>query len=287
MLGQYLIAFREVLEAALITAIILAFLIKTKREHLAKYVWYGVYSAVLVSIILGVIIWIAYGNISKSSQVLFEGVAALIAVVVLTSMIYWMAAKGKRIREVIEEEVKKTVGKGTVIGLISLVFVFVFREGLETVLFLTPFLLTDATPTILGSVAGIIFGVLFAFAIFKVGMKIDLKKFFYFSSILLILLAGGLLGYSIHELIEYQELNGVDTGWVGEYAYNLNVPNDSIWHHKGIIGSVLAVMFGYAVKAEWLRVIFHITYLVVVLPPIVLIYKYPEKFERIAKLFNK
>lgn len=130
MLGQYLITFREVLEAALIIVIILAFLVKTKREHLAKYVWHGVILA---------IIWISYGELPKSQKVLFEGIAALIAVAVLTSMIYWMAIKGPKLKEVVEDEVKKTITKGTMIGLILLAFVLVFREGLETVLFLTPY----------------------------------------------------------------------------------------------------------------------------------------------------
>ena len=95
MLGSYLITFREILEAALITAIILAYLSRTGRTALKNYVWYGVYAAVAVSLALGFTVWLVYGTVSKETQVLFEGVTALVAVGVLSSMIYWMATRGK------------------------------------------------------------------------------------------------------------------------------------------------------------------------------------------------
>jgi high-affinity iron transporter len=99
MLGQYLITFREVLEAALITAIILSYLIRTDRRPLTLYVWYGVYLAVAISLGLGVSIWLIYGVLSKTVQLLFEATAAFVAVVVLSSMIYWMAVKGRYLKK--------------------------------------------------------------------------------------------------------------------------------------------------------------------------------------------
>jgi high-affinity iron transporter len=287
MLGQFLITFREALEAALITAIIMAYLVRTKRGYLTKYVMHGLYLAVAFSIVLGAIIWAAYGSISDSSKVLFEGVAALIAVVVLTSMIFWMATKGKEIKKDVEKKVGDIVTRGAVIGLIMLAFVLVFREGLETVLFLTPFLVTDAAATFGGAILGILSGLVIAYLIFKVGMKIDIRKFFYYTSVLLIFLAAGLAGYGIHELIEYNSINGGNLGWFSSTAYSLDIASDSVFHHKGAIGSMFAVMFGYTVKAEWGRVLVHLGYLIVVFPLIILLYKSPEKLERIIRIFNK
>jgi high-affinity iron transporter len=287
MLGQYLITFREVLEAALITAIILAYLTRTGREHLTRYVWIGVYISVGVSLVLGAIIWTAYGTLDKPSKVLFEGVAALIAVAVLTSMIYWMALKGRHIKEEMEEKLGVAVKRGAIIALISLAFIVVFREGLETVLFLTPFLVTDVAGTIAGAAIGIISGFVLAFAIFKVGMKINLHRFFYFTSILLILLAAGLLGYGLHELTEYVVVTGGDPGWLGTNAYVLDISSDSIFHHKGAVGSIFAVMFGYSVKMEWIRVIAHAVYLAVMLPLVVVIYKRPDLIEKFSKAIKR
>ncbi len=287
MLGQYLITFREVLEASLITAIILAYLTRTGREHLTRYVWIGVYISVGVSLGLGAVIWTTYGTLDKPSKVLFEGVAALIAVAVMTSMIFWMALKGRHIKEEMEERLGVTVKRGAMIALISLSFIVVFREGLETVLFLTPFLVTDVAGTVAGAAIGIISGIVLAFAIFKVGMKINLHRFFYFTSILLILLAAGLLGYGLHELTEYVMVTGGDPGWLGANAYVLDISSDSIFYHKGAIGSIFAVMFGYTVKMEWIRVIAHAVYLAVMLPVVVMIYKRPELIEKFTKAFRK
>ena len=150
MIGQYLITFREVLEVALIISIVLAYLTRTDRSKLSRYVWYGVLSAIFASVIIGIIIWFVYGSLSSTVKVFFEGVAALIAVVVLSLMIFWMAAKGRELKSEVERRVEDISTRGTALGLVSFAFIIVFREGIETVLFLTPFLVTDMIATISG-----------------------------------------------------------------------------------------------------------------------------------------
>ncbi|HKZ87759.1 MAG TPA: FTR1 family protein [Candidatus Bathyarchaeia archaeon] len=270
MLGQYLIAFREVLEAALIITIVMAYLARTGRKSLTRYVWRGVLSAAATSLILGFSVWLVYGTLQKSIQALFEGVAALVAVVVLSSMIYWMATRGKNLKQEVEQRVETIATKGVVLGLGGFAFIAVFREGLETVLFLTPFLVTDTLATVAGLFLGIFTALALAYGIFRAGMKINLRRFFYFTSILLVLLAGGLAGYGVHELIEYT--GAAPWGLLGQSAYNLNIASDSLFHHKGIIGSVFAVMFGYTIKAEWARVMVHLMYVALVLPLIMRVY---------------
>ena len=195
----------------------------------------------------------------------------MVAVVVLSLMIYWMARKGRELRGEIERKIEAIVTRGTSWSFVSFAFIAVFREGLETVLFLTPFLVDDPLGTIVGLVLGILTSISLAYVIFVVGMRINIRKFFYFTSILLVLLAGGLAGYGVHELIEY---TGSDAwGWLGQPAYNLNISSDSFFHHKGAIGSIFAVMFGYTIKAEWARLMVHVSYLAVALPLIFLVYK--------------
>ena len=273
MIGQFLLAFREALEAALIIAIISAYLARTKRNPLIRYVWYGVYLAVAASFGFGALIWFIYGGLSGPSKALFEGVAALFAVFVLSSMIYWMASKGKELRIEVERRVKAIVTRGATLALTSFSFIVVFREGLETVLFLTPFFLDDAVGTLVGALLGVVTALILAYAIFAMGMKINIRKFFYFTSMLLVLLAAGLVGYGVHELVEYSEDTGIELGWLGEYAYDLEIPSESPFHHKGSIGSIFAVMFGYTIKAEWIRVIFLFAYLAITLPLVIRVYK--------------
>jgi len=270
-LGQYLITFREVLEAALITSMVLAYLARTRRNPLTRYVWYGVISAIAASIALGATIWWTYGVLPESTQVLFEGIAALIAVAVLSSMIYWMATKGKELRAEVEKKVEILTTRGAVFGLVSFAFVAVFREGLETVLFLTPYLVNDPVATVAGLLLGTLTSLALAYAMFFVGKKINVRRFFYFTSILLVLLAGGLAGYGVHELIEYSGSSA--WGPLGQNAYVLSISPDSPFHHKGIIGSVFAVMFGYTIRAEWARLIVHFAYLAVAIPLVIMVYR--------------
>jgi high-affinity iron transporter len=272
MIGQFLLAFREALEAALITAIILAYLKRTGKNPLSKYVWYGAYVAAATSVVIGVLIWLLYGSLTGPTKALFEGVAALFAVSVLSSMIYWMATKGKKLRSELERRVKDITTRGATLALTSFSFIVIFREGFETVLFLTPFLLKDAAGTLAGASLGTGASLALAYVIFAFGMKINIRKFFYFTSLLLILLAGGLVGYGVHELAEYAEQTEINLGWLGEPAYVLNIPEDNPLHHKGVIGSIFAVMFGYTVKAEWARVIVHFAYLAITLPLVILAY---------------
>jgi high-affinity iron transporter len=273
LIGQFLLAFREALEAALITAIILAYLARAQRKPLTRYAWHGVYLAVAASFVFGASVWFMYGSLSGSTKALFEGVAALIAVFVLSSMIYWMARKGKALKMEVEKKVDAMVTRGATLALTSFSFIVVFREGLETVLFLTPFLFEDAIGTLVGAFLGIAASLALAYIVFIVGMKINIRKFFYFTSILLVLLAGGLAGYGVHELAEYSEDVGIELGWLGESAYVLDIPGDSLFHHKGAVGSIFAVMFGYTVNAEWARVIVHFVYLAIALPLVIWVYR--------------
>lgn len=233
----------------------------------------------MASLSFGTFVIFAYGTLSETLRLLFEAVAAFVAVGVLSSMIFWMAARGKSIREKTEKRVEAITSKGTIIGLISLGFIVVFREGFETVLFLTPFLLDDMIATLVGVSVGILTAIIFAYSVFALGMTINLQRFFYFTSVMLILLAGGLAGYGVHELLEYFEQIGFATGWLAKAAYDLNISATSPFHQKGAIGSVFAVMFGYTVSAEWLRVIVHAIYLAVMLPLVIRIYRKVDRKE--------
>jgi high-affinity iron transporter len=274
--AQYLLTFREVLEASLLTAIILSYLVMTGRTSMKRYAWYGVFAALAVSLVLGIIIWVLYGTLSRADQVLFEGIAALIAVAVLTSMIFWMALRARTLKSRIQVRVEAAVTQGAVLGVAAVTFILVFREGLETVLFLMPFMVQDISGTILGMALGMGTGLALAYAVFRFGVRLDLRRFFFFTSVLLILLAGGLLGYALHELLEFAAIQGTATGWWGQAAYTLPIASDSLFHHKGVIGSVFAVLFGYTVQPEWARLVAHFAYLATVLPLVIFIYVRPE-----------
>ncbi len=273
MLGQFVITLREGFEAGLIIGIMIAYLIRTNRNNLVKYVFSGSYLAIILGIIIGAFVFLIYGTLSRSSQLLFEALAAYLAVAVLTTVILWMITKGKTIKKEIESKIEISITKGTMFALAFFAFVVVFREALETVLFLTPFIIIAFQDTIIGTILGILFALFLSYGIFKLGMKINIRRFFYFTSIIIILLAGGLAGYGTHELIEYLEDSNVQLGFWAEKAYDLKISKDDLLHHKNVIGSIFAVMFGYSVSMEWLRLIVHLTYLSIFIPVTIIMYR--------------
>jgi high-affinity iron transporter len=273
MLGQFVITLREGFEAGLIIGIMIAYLIRTNRNNLVKFVFSGSYLAIILGIIIGAAVFLIYGTLSRSFQLLFEALAAYLAVAVLTTVILWMITKGKTIKKEIESKIEISITKGTMFALASFAFVVVFREALETVLFLTPFIIIAFQDTIIGTILGILFALFLSYGIFKLGMKINIRRFFYFTSIIIILLAGGLAGYGTHELIEYLEDSNVQLGFWAEKAYDLKISKDDLLHHKNVIGSIFAVMFGYSVSMEWLRLIVHLTYLSIFIPVTIIMYR--------------
>jgi len=207
--------------------------------------------------------------------------------VLLTSMILWMALKGPRMQEEVKSKVDQATIKGAAVGLVVFAFVVVFREGLETVLFLTPFAGGEPAGTVVGAIIGVFASLAISYLIFKAGVRVNLKRFFYVTSVLLIFVAAGLAGYGVHELIEHQEEVGASAGWFGATAFDLGIPSGSLMGDHGAIGSILAVMFGYSVKMEWGRVIVQLAYLAVFVPLTVAVYRRPELFTEMGKMLRK
>jgi high-affinity iron transporter len=260
-----LITFREALEAALIIGIFGAYLKKIDREDLNRYLFLGVFFAVIVSIVIGGLTAYIFGGLSGTSEELFEGTAAILATIVLTYMIFWMTRNASSIRGELEERVHNTVSRGYVFGIFMLAFLSVAREGLETVLFLTSYAVQDLTATFLGLVIGVTVVVGLSLILMKGASRLNIRKFFKYTSIVLIVFAAGLLGFGVHELIEVGEGSGIDIGPLATKAFDINPPDEAnIFHEKGIVGSILKALVGYDGNPEWLRVIVYFSYWIII-----------------------
>ena len=157
---------------------------------------------------------------------------------VLTYMIFWMTKHSKNIRVELQEKIDVAVSKGELYSIASLAFVAVFREGLETVLFLTTTFFQDATGTIIGAIVGAAIVLVLAVLLMRGTYQLDIKKFFGYTSIILIVFSAGLAGYGVHELIEAGENLGYDFGVLGEKPFNINPPVNPdgtypVLHEKG------------------------------------------------------
>ena len=269
LIPSLLITFREALEAALIVAIMVTYLKKVGKGELTRYAYLGSGAAVVISLVLGVAIQMLYGGMSEVTAELFEGVASLTAVAVLTYMIFWMTGHSKNIRGELQEKIDVAMSQGELFSIASLAFVAVFREGLETVLFLTTTFFQDAAGTILGVVVGAAIVLVLAVLLMRGTYKLDIKKFFGYTSILLIVFSAGLAGYGVHELIEAGENMGHDFGVLGQKPYDINPPvnPDGTYpalHEKGLVGSIMKALVGYDGNPEWLRIIVYLGYWAVI-----------------------
>ena len=197
-MAELIIVFREVLEASLIIGILYTYLKKSDNQDSIKMLWGGVGLAVFISIIASILFQIIAGGFEGSASKIFEGIVMIIASIVLTTMIIWMA-QNKNISEDLKNKAKESLSSGLKYGIFTLAFVAVFREGVEIILFLYAVGIKDGI-SIFPSIIGAILGLLAGYAIFVQGVKIPLKQFFNVTSVFLIFVAAGMLTYGIHEL---------------------------------------------------------------------------------------
>jgi len=273
MIASFLITFRETLEAVLIITILIAYLARINRRDLYRYVWVGAVAAMAISVLIGFVVATIHGSFTGVSEKLFEGTASILATGVLTYMVFWMAKNARRIREEIEEKVDIAITSGYVFGIATLSFIAVVREGIETILFLTAIATSDPKGTVMGAATGIALVMALAGLLMKGMYRLDIRRFFKVTSILLIIFAAGLLGYGVHEFMEAAETWGVNLGILAQPAFNIN-PSDMTHplHEKGVVGSVLKTLIGYDGNPEILRIMVYLAYWIAIGPYLVKTY---------------
>jgi len=205
LLSAFLIALREGVEASLVVGIILVYLSRTGRSHLARFAWYGVAAAVALS--LGVAIALERWQISEDG---FEGVLLLVAAAFVITMIVWMNRVARHLKKEIEQKVEAyaaKAGKAAGWGIFLFVFLMVVREGAELALILRAVeLSTEGLQTWIGTLAGIAAAVAVGLFFFKGTLRIPLQRFFATTSVILMLVVFQLALTGLHELSEAQWL---------------------------------------------------------------------------------
>lgn len=257
---SFIITFRETLEVALIVGIILSYLAKTKQIKYNNVVYVGIVSGIVASMIGAVFFEKLAGGFTGRAEEIFEGITMLIGALLLTTMILWMM-KQKHIAKELEHKVSLELATAQKRGLFLLVFISVLREGIETVIFLGAASFISTNNNMFGALAGIAGAVLLGYALFVGSMKMNIKKFFNITSILLIFFAAGLVAHGIHELEEAKIIPIVI-----EHVWDMNplVNVDGtypILHEKGYIGSIFTGLFGYNGNPSLIEVLSYILYL--------------------------
>jgi high-affinity iron transporter len=257
-MAAFLVMLREGVEAAIIVAILLAYLDRIGRRSESRWIWAGTAAAIVVSIVAGILLWNTVGGLEGDAEEFVEGAIALFAAGLLTWMIFWMGQQAQNLQGHIHSQVDTAIAAGGATTLAAIAFVAVLREGIESSLFLIATTVgTEPSSTqiiggLLGLVAAIVIGILF----YAGSSRIDIRAFFRLTGVLIILFAAGLVSKAVHE---FQELGLLPT--VSEHVWDLGILDPSAGTTERFLGS----LFGWTPHPSLLMAVAYTAYLVPVL----------------------
>jgi high-affinity iron transporter len=209
--GAYIILLREGLEAILVLAAIMAFLIKIQRRDALRYVHAGWMGALGI----GLLTWLVTRyliSFSGASRELTEGVTALFATAMLIYVGFWLHnhTHAQRWQSFLHNKVNKTLTEGTLWSLALISFIAVYREVVETVLFYETFWIQTQPAEhgylIAGLGGAVLSLVILAWLIFRFSVRLPLRLFFHINTALMLTLAVIFAGKGVVALQEAGKL---------------------------------------------------------------------------------
>ncbi|GAB3979329.1 hypothetical protein GCM10029978_074420 [Actinoallomurus acanthiterrae] len=250
-----LIGLREGLEAGLVVSILVAAMRRLAPERSLAAVWTGVAGAVAVSFSFGAILTFTETSMSSKAQEAFAGGLSVVAVALVTFMVFWM----RRTARSLSGDLKAKVGSALAVSRTALVvtaFVAVAREGLETALFIwtnTQTAGSDLAP-LAGAVAGLLIATVLCAGMYRRALKINLSRFFTVTGVMLVVIAAGVLTYGLKDLQDAGIVTSATafdaSGWA---------PSGTWWVQ--IVQGVLNL----TPQMTWLQVIAYVAYLATVM----------------------
>lgn len=267
-MSEFIIVFREVLEASLVVGIIYLLLEKSNLKGHFKKLWLGVGAAIAASIAVGYLVILAKNSLgNNSTQALFEGVFLYLTAFLIWYVIFWLS-KNVSDKKELESSTLNAI-KISSWGVFFVVFFAILREGFETAIFLISSLSITGTFSYLGFFLGAILAILIGYLIVIQGRKVDIRNIFKYSTLLLVFLASGMIAYGTHEVEEYIVKSEIIEDFNSDDIYrpwDILQPKDSLsesdvafmytydgskekyvhlFHDKGSLGVFLKGFFGY------------------------------------------
>jgi high-affinity iron transporter len=238
MLATFVIFLREGVEASMIVAVLLAYLARIDQRRYFVDVLAGVGAALVLAATGGVIAYLTIRSYDGSRvQTIFETGTYLLAAAVLTYMTFWMRSHARTFSAELRAEADRAISTGARRGLFLLSFQAVGREGLETVVFTLAIIFsTSARGAAAGASLGLAVALGVAFAIYRMGMRLNIGRFFTVVGSLLTIFAAGLLVDAAENL---QEL-----GWLPFLAHPL-WSTTNLLSEDSSLGDVIHSFFGY------------------------------------------
>ena len=257
MTANFLIGLREGLEATLVVVLLMAYLAKTGRRHLIARLWVGVAAAVAVSVGFGALLTFGPQGLTFEAQEAIGGTLSIVAVGLVTWMVFWMARTARTLGSDLKSRVDRSAG-GAGWGLAVVAAIAVGREGLETALFLWAAAKAtgESTQPLIGALLGLVAAAGCGYLLHRGVLKVNLSRFFTWTGAALIVIAGGVLAYGVHDLQEARFLPGLHV-----LAFDVSgaVPPSS-WY-----GTLLKGTLNFSPATTWLEAAAWLAYVLPVL----------------------
>lgn len=202
-MGAGVITLREGFEAGLVVALVLAFVNRTGQRSDLRPIWAGVAAALAVSAAAAIGLLVIGAELEGKAEAVYEGATMIAAAALLTWMIFWMRRRAGSLKGELERQAGDALAARSGVALAAVVFVGVVREGLETSLFLFSSVGSEGDlPAGIGAAVGLVLAVALAVVFYKGFARLDLRRFFKVTSVLLLVFAAWLLARGLEELSE-------------------------------------------------------------------------------------
>ncbi len=257
MVIAFLIMLREGLEAALLIGIMAGYTARRGKSRALPSLWAGAVAALLAAGAGGWLLQWTGQEFPERAQDIFESLVALVAITLLISMVLWMRQAAPRLKRELEAQVDRSLADDMtrwVPALFLTAFLIVGREAPESSMFLIAILQqSSGKSAATGALAGLFIAVAVGFAIFRLGLRLDLRRFFRVTGGFVILVAAGLAASVLRSLHEAGVWNGLQGT-----AFDLSgaLPTD------GVAGTLLSGIFGYSATPTWGEVVVYLIVLI-------------------------
>lgn len=268
MVPALLIMIREGFEAALVVAIVFAYLRRIGRLDLARPAWLGVAAATAISLVVGIVVRLTLGNLTGAPRLRAFAAVSFAAVIVLTWMIFWMRRQSRAIKGELEHRVDHALGTDNPQRAVMLVtFMAVIREGIEAALFLLAASTSSGGGQVLvGGLLGLAIAVVLGIAVYVGGRRLPMRAFFRVTGMVIVVFAAGLMARTVLFL---------------QGAGDLGTAYDSVYDLTGVswltqqteFGKMLSALFGWDPRPSieqvvaWAGYFFPVTWLYLREPP--------------------
>ena len=257
MFANFLIGLREGLEAALVVGILIAYVVKIGRHDVVKRIWLGVGLAVGVSLALGAVLTFGAYGLSFEAQEIIAGILSLVAAAFVTWMIFWMLRASRSLSGHLRGDVDRHL-QGAGWGLVLVALFAVGREGIETALFIWAAVQASGETALplTGAFLGLALASALGYLIYRGVLSFNISRFFTWTGLFLVIVAGGVVSYGVHDLQEAGVLPGL---------YNLAFDVSGAVPPTSWYGAVLTGMFNFSAATTWLEALAWVSYVVPVL----------------------